>query len=143
MRSTTTPQDPISPDLSSDLAQPHPASEEAQEDKKGRKGLKIVNPADPDAIPPPQPPEPPKNCYANVIRALTTLPAWSGVLGYDEFRQKVMLLKRPPSDPGGNGEGENANPTPTWRPREWRDLDDSRLLSWMNHVGQNPNLDLV
>lgn len=58
---------------------------------------------------------------ANAIHALREAPEWKGVLGFNDFTQMVMLLKRPPwAEPNGFG-GE----------RPWTDGDDLKTTEWL------------
>lgn len=62
---------------------------------------------------------------ANVIVALRKSKAWSGVLAYDEFHDRIMAVKPPPW-------ARNAD---SWQPQEWSDQFDILATNWMQTKG--------
>lgn len=59
----------------------------------------------------------PKSVLVNADIALRNFPEWQGVLAFDEFKQKVRVIKTPPI--GGQV------------PRDWSDTDDTNAAIWM------------
>lgn len=66
----------------------------------------------------------PKNVLTNVVEYLGYHQAWRGVIRWDEFRNVVMVSKRPPRDEGRLGAGE-------WQPCEWRDDHTALASAWL------------
>jgi putative DNA primase/helicase len=61
----------------------------------------------------------PRECVPNVMRVLHHHPQWHGVLGFDEFSQRVVKRRPAPYDlPGHIGQ-------------EWADIDDTRTAAWI------------
>jgi putative DNA primase/helicase len=61
-----------------------------------------------------------KPVLANAILALQVAPQWAGVVGYDEFSQRLRLVK----------------PSPWERSDcDWQDRDDTELCNWLQHQG--------
>lgn len=69
--------------------------------------------------------EPERN-EANVIVALTSDPAFAGVLAFNEFGQEIVVRQPLPWD------GDV-----TLLPRPWEDADDVRAAEWLQHRGIN------
>lgn len=65
----------------------------------------------------------------NADMALRNHPQWSGVLAFDEFKQKIRVVKQPPI--GGK-----------W-PRDWSDADDTNTAVWMQSNGIYVGRDIV
>lgn len=69
---------------------------------------------------------------ANVEIALRGDSAWRGVLAYDEFHQRPMMLRKPP-----------------WVNSKWKgpvpfgDADEARTLVWVQHQGIHARIDAV
>jgi putative DNA primase/helicase len=63
-----------------------------------------------------------KNTLASIASALTILPAWIGVLGWDEFSQRLVFRKSPPFQ-----RGANAGPV-------LQDVDISRIVMWFEEA---------
>jgi len=63
----------------------------------------------------------PKPVLINTDIALRYSPEWSGVLAFDEFKQKIRVVSQPPI--GGK-----------W-PRDWTDADDTNTAVWMQSNG--------
>ena len=63
----------------------------------------------------------PKPVLINADIALRYSPEWEGVLAFDEFKQKVKIVKHPPI--GGS------------YPRDWSDTDDTNTAVWMQSNG--------
>lgn len=62
-----------------------------------------------------------KNVVANAILVLRHDERWRGVLGFDDFAQRIAVRERPPySDAGQPFEG-----------RDWRDEDDIQTAAWL------------
>jgi putative DNA primase/helicase len=61
-----------------------------------------------------------KPVLANAILALQLAPEWSGVVGFDEFSQRLRILKAAP-----------------WERSDcdWQDRDDTELSNWLQHHG--------
>lgn len=89
--------------------------------------------------PPPEPPEPPADdwqrdliskkgelspCLANAELILSHMPAWQGVIAYDEFAERTVFRSPLPFDPRGAAEGEWSDhldvKTTIWLQRAWR-----------------------
>jgi len=64
----------------------------------------------------------PERNEANVIMALNSDPAFSGIIAFDEFRQEVAVLGALPWDD-----------TEATYPRPWDDADDIRSAEWLQH----------
>lgn len=62
----------------------------------------------------------PRECVPNVLLVLEHHVAWQGVLGYDEFSQRVVKRKPAPYD--DNDAGADV---------EWTDVDDTRAAAWI------------
>lgn len=76
-----------------------------------------------------------RECVPNVMLVLTKHPQWRGVLGFDEFAQRIVKRKPAPYDgqphaaPGGD---------------EWADVDDTQTAAWIaRHEGWVPNSGMV
>ncbi len=63
----------------------------------------------------------PRPVLINVDMALRFSPEWHGVLAFDEFKQKMLVLKDPPI--GGAC------------PRDWTDADSTKTAVWMQANG--------
>ncbi len=61
-----------------------------------------------------------RECTPNVIEIMCHHPAWRGVLGFDEFAQRVVKRQAAPFDPPGRK-----------YPAEWADVDDTRATVWL------------
>jgi predicted P-loop ATPase len=61
---------------------------------------------------------------ANAAHVLRHHPDWTGVLVFDEFAYRTMLVKQPPFA------GKPA-------PRHWTDMDDKRTAEWLQRLGLN------
>ncbi len=61
-----------------------------------------------------------RECTPNVITILLNHDAWRGVVGFDEFAQRTVKVKRTPYDPPG-----------ALYPAEWSDQDDTRTVQWL------------
>jgi putative DNA primase/helicase len=61
-----------------------------------------------------------KPVLANAISALELAPEWQGVVGFDEFSQRLRILKAAP-----------------WERSDcdWQDRDDTELSNWLQHQG--------
>lgn len=68
----------------------------------------------------------PERNEANVITALSNDEAFAGAIGFNEFRQEVLLLKPLPWDRPGER-----------FPRAWRDADDVRCAEWLQRRDMN------
>jgi len=68
----------------------------------------------------------PERNEANVIVALTSDPAFAGVLAFDEFAQKIVVRQPLPWDS-----------VATSLPRPWEDADDIRAAEWLQLRGIN------
>ena len=64
--------------------------------------------------------------HHNAMEILEKYEEWQGVLAFDEFAQRKMLMKPIP--------GASGNPS-FFRPREIRDTDYIRVLKWFNKDG--------
>jgi putative DNA primase/helicase len=62
-----------------------------------------------------------RECVPNVIEILANHPAWQGVIGFDEFAQRIVKRKRSPYDAPGVRVPSN----------EWTDVDDTRTVMWI------------
>lgn len=71
----------------------------------------------------------PKAVLINADIALRNHPSWSGVLVFDEFKQKIRVVKQPPI--GGVV------------PRDWSDTDDTNAAVWMQSNGIYIGRDVV
>lgn len=58
----------------------------------------------------------------NAIRALTLAPEWQGVVAFDEFAQRTMILKSTPWRAPNTGAA-------------WKPLDDLKLTEWLQQFG--------
>jgi len=61
----------------------------------------------------------PRECVPNVMLALRNHPQWHGVLGFDEFAQRLVKRRPAPYDLPGVSSGE------------WSDVDDTRTAAWL------------
>lgn len=61
-----------------------------------------------------------RECTPNVIEIMCHHDSWKGVLGYDEFAQRVVKRRAAPFDPHG-----------LKYPAEWADVDDTRTTVWL------------
>ena len=68
----------------------------------------------------------PERNEANVIVALTSDPAFAGVLAFDEFGQEIVVRQPLPWDS-----------VATSLPRPWEDADDIRTAEWLQLRGIN------
>lgn len=64
----------------------------------------------------------PRECVPNVIQVLSHHLEWRGVIGYDEFADRIVKLQPPPYDPEGQRSIVSA---------EWGDLDDTLATAWI------------
>lgn len=62
-----------------------------------------------------------RECVPNIIEILANHPAWQGVIGFDEFAQRIVKRKRAPYDAPGVRVPSN----------EWTDVDDTRTVMWL------------
>ena len=75
-----------------------------------------------------------RECVPNVALVLGNDPAWSGVIAFDEFAQKVVKRKGAPCDLPGAVYSSN----------EWTDVDDTRTSIWMaRNEGFVPSSSLI
>ena len=65
--------------------------------------------------------------HANLVTILTNDQNWLGVLGFNEFAQRVETLRTPP------WYGQEAASTGV-KPGPWADEDDTRLLAWLERA---------
>ena len=70
-------------------------------------------------------------CVMNVHDILMHMPAWQGVIAFDEFAQRTVKLKPPPYYGGKVGEWEGVDDTRTtmWLSRTWRFAASSGLVA--------------
>lgn len=74
----------------------------------------------------------PRECVPNVMLVLTHHPAWQGVLGFDEFAQRVVKRRPAPFEGGASASDE------------WSDVDDTRAAAWIaQHEGWVPGSGMV
>lgn len=61
-------------------------------------------------------------CVMNVHHILLNVPAWQGVIAFDEFGQRTVKRKPPPYFGGelGEWEGTDDSRTAMWLTRHWR-----------------------
>lgn len=72
-------------------------------------------------------------CVANVMLVLHEHAQWRGVLGFDEFAQRVVKRRPAPYEPEG-----------ARMPGEWTDVDDTRAAAWISRTcGFVPSSPLV
>lgn len=64
-----------------------------------------------------------KGTLANIATALEGAPELAGIIAFDTFTRRALLVKRPPWE----GQGFNRRP--------WKDSDDAELLTWLQHSG--------
>lgn len=70
----------------------------------------------------------PTGCLANVFDVMTHRPEWQGVLAYDQFAYRTVLLRPPPFSVLGT------------QADEWQDVHDTMTAVWMTHEeGIAPN----
>lgn len=62
-----------------------------------------------------------RECVPNVMEVLAHHPAWAGVLGWDDFAQRIVKRKASPADPPGAPITSD----------EWADVDDTRAAVWV------------
>lgn len=68
-----------------------------------------------------------RECVPNAITILSQHEAWRGVVGYDEFSDRIVKLQHPPYDPTGARSVLN---------NEWSDIDDTMAAAWIaQHEG--------
>jgi predicted P-loop ATPase len=67
----------------------------------------------------------PRACAANVVALLRDSPEWAGVIGYDEFSERVVLRQPAPGFP----------PDTRPYPREWSDAMDVYAQCWLQRAG--------
>ena len=67
----------------------------------------------------------------NVIKALSNAPEWAGVIAYDEFALRIMILQPPPWNDG------------PFEMRPWQDVDDTRVACWFQAHGINASVSIV
>jgi predicted P-loop ATPase len=60
-------------------------------------------------------------CVPNVVEVMLHHEAWQGVIGFDEFSQRVVKRKRAPFEAAG----------PALPSDEWTDVDDTRAAVWI------------
>lgn len=76
-----------------------------------------------------------RECVPNIIELMTNHPEWAGCIGYNEFSDRVVKLRPPPFDPGG----ERSRLTD-----EWSDIDDTRAATWIaQHEGFVPSSSMI
>ena len=63
-----------------------------------------------------------KGNLANVAMALESAPELAGIVAFDEFTCRTLLIKRPPWEQAFNR-------------RAWKDADDAELLTWLQQNG--------
>jgi len=133
------------------LADPEPQAAEAPPAPAGGSGAKAPKPQRPAARaqgePPPDDDEADgwrdrlifskgqvRECVPNVIELLKHHAQWRGVIGFDEFAQRVVKLKPPPMKvPAGVAASD-----------EWTDIDDTRAAAWIaTHEGWVPSSAMV
>lgn len=68
---------------------------------------------------------------ANVLIPLRQAPEWRGVIGYDEFHQRPMLMRKPPWNTRWSG------------PAQFADADEARALVWMQNAGIHCRIEAV
>lgn len=74
----------------------------------------------------------PRECVPNVMLVLTHHPRWQGVLGFDEFAQRVVKRRPAPFETDAPGSDE------------WSDVDDTRTAAWIaRHEGWVPGSGMV
>jgi putative DNA primase/helicase len=64
----------------------------------------------------------PRECVPNVMLALRSHPQWHGVLGFDEFAQRLVKRRPAPYDLPGSTSSE------------WSDVDDTRTAAWLAYA---------
>lgn len=68
-----------------------------------------------------------RECVPNVIEVLTHHEQWRGVVGFDEFAERITKLADPPYDPTGARSRIS---------RDWTDVDDTLTAAWLaQHEG--------
>jgi predicted P-loop ATPase len=67
-----------------------------------------------------------RECVPNVIEVLMNRPEWAGVVGYNEFSDRVVKRSPPPFASAGL-----ALAVPAWAVDEWTDADDTRVTVWI------------
>lgn len=72
----------------------------------------------------------PKPTLDNIRSVLASTPEWAGVLGFNERRDRPVLLAVPPFEDGYKG-----NRTDTY-PRDYTDTDDRRMSAWLSRKHQ-------
>ena len=65
----------------------------------------------------------PEGSAINIATALEKAPGLAGMLGFDEFEQKTLVLRAPPWNKG------------RFEVRQWSDADDTELLLWLQSNG--------
>ena len=65
----------------------------------------------------------PKSCLANAITAFEYAPQWHGIVGWDEFSNRITLRSAPPWRSA-------AGPLSRF-PRDWSDADSIRAAEWL------------
>ena len=63
-----------------------------------------------------------KGNLANIAMALESAPELAGIVAFDEFTCRTLLIKRPPWEQAFNR-------------RAWKDADDAELLTWLQQNG--------
>jgi hypothetical protein len=66
-----------------------------------------------------------RGCVANVVALLRESPEWQGVIGFDEFAERVVMHKAAPGFP----------PDQRPYPREWSDDADVHAMCWLQRAG--------
>jgi hypothetical protein len=66
-----------------------------------------------------------RGCVANVVALLRESPEWQGVIGFDEFAERVVIHKAAPGFP----------PDQRPYPREWSDDADVHATCWLQRAG--------
>lgn len=75
-----------------------------------------------------------RECVPNVIELLINHPEWRGVLGFDEFAQRITKRKQPPFSTVAGAVISD----------EWTDVDDTRTAAWIGrHEGWVPGSAMV
>lgn len=64
-----------------------------------------------------------KGNLANIVHALENAPQLRGVVAYEEFTRRQVMMRRAPWEPGA------------FLQRAWRDSDDGELLTWLQQNG--------
>jgi putative DNA primase/helicase len=68
---------------------------------------------------------------ANIVIPLRQADEWRGVIAYDEFHQRPMLMRKPPWSVHWRG------------PTQFADADEARVLVWMQNAGIHCRIEAV